>query len=97
MKYWLHPEAENDLRDAARFYRDHADVTLSRAFLSEFKKAVNLLLRHPRIGSLLRKGRRRLVLPRFPYSVIYTISADEIRVLAVAHHSRKPGYWRDRT
>ena len=29
----------------------------------------------------------------FPYSVIYIVAGDEIQVLAVAHHSRRPGYW----
>ena len=96
MKYGLHPESENDLRDAAKFYRDHADPALSRSFLSEFKQTANLLLRHPRLGVLWRNGRRRLVMRRFPYSLIYTVQEDELRILAVAHHSRKPGYWRDR-
>jgi hypothetical protein len=34
---------------------------------------------------------------RFPYSLIYAALVDEIRILAVAHHSRRPGYWRDRS
>ena len=92
MKYWLHPEAENDLREAARFYRDHAGASLARTFLSEFKKSASLLLRYPRLGALWGNGRRRLVLTRFPYSVIYTLAGEEIRILAVAHHSRKPNY-----
>jgi hypothetical protein len=33
---------------------------------------------------------------RFPYSLIYTVIGDEVRILAVAHHSRRPGYWRGR-
>jgi len=37
-----------------------------------------------------------MALTRFPYSLIYTESGDEIRILAVAHHSRRPGYWRGR-
>ena len=32
----------------------------------------------------------------FPYSLVYTVSGDEIRILAVAHHSRRPGYWTGR-
>jgi toxin ParE1/3/4 len=33
---------------------------------------------------------------RFPYWLVYMVSEDEIRVLAVAHHSRRPGYWKER-
>lgn len=35
-------------------------------------------------------------LRRFPYSVIYYIRAEELRVVALAHHRRKPGYWSGR-
>lgn len=31
---------------------------------------------------------------RFPYSVVYHLSGEVIRVIAVAHQSRRPGYWR---
>jgi hypothetical protein len=39
---------------------------------------------------------RRILLDRFPYSVIYRASADEILIIAVAHLRRRPGYWRHR-
>ena len=96
MKYWLHPEAENDLRNAAEFYRKHADAALSQALLAEFEHAMRLLLEHPRLGAQWRNNMRRYVMRRFPYSVIYSISGDEMRILAVAHHSRRPGFWRNR-
>lgn len=38
MNYWLHPEAQKDLREAAEFYRDKADTALSLALLSEFER-----------------------------------------------------------
>ena len=33
---------------------------------------------------------------RFPYAVVYIELDNEIRVLAVAHTSREPGFWRGR-
>ena len=33
---------------------------------------------------------------RFPCAIIYSLLDDEILVLAVAHHRRRPFYWRDR-
>ena len=96
MNYCLHPEAENDLRDAASFYRDQADAVLSHAFLTEFERTMRMLLQHPRMGAQYRKGRRRFVMRRFPFSVIYNVSGEEIQILAIAHHSRRPGFWRDR-
>ena len=40
MRYWLHPEAENDLRDAAEFYQERADSSLSPSIPAEFTHAV---------------------------------------------------------
>jgi hypothetical protein len=32
----------------------------------------------------------------FPYRLIYRVEGEEIRIYAVAHVRRKPGYWRRR-
>ena len=42
------------------------------------------------------RGVKRLILRRFPYSVIVSERDTEILVIAVAHHARRPGYWHDR-
>ena len=96
MNYWLHPEVQQDLREAADFYRQQAGAALSQAFLTEFEHAAGLLLKHPQLGAIWRQGRRRLVTRRFPFSVIYSIVGEQIRILAVAHHSRRPSYWSGR-
>ena len=98
MIYSLHPEALGDLRDAASFFREKAGTSLSRSFLREFEQSINRLLLHPALGSPWRgRGRRRYLMKHFPYSLVYIVSGDEIRVLAVAHHSRRPDYWAGRT
>ncbi len=97
MTLWLHPGARKDPWEAAEFYREERDASLSHAFLDEFERAVNLLLAHPSLGQPWRAQKRRFVLRSFPYSVIYTTSGSELRVYAVAHHSRHPGYWRGRS
>ena len=33
---------------------------------------------------------------RFPYTVIYSLRDEQIRVLALAHEKRRPFYWRGR-
>ncbi len=33
----------------------------------------------------------------FPYEVIYRVRGNFAEIVAVAHSSRQPGYWRDRT
>jgi hypothetical protein len=39
---------------------------------------------------------RRFMLTRFPYCLAFQVTNDDIGVLAVAHQSRAPFYWRDR-
>lgn len=96
MKFSLHPGAEADLRDAAEYYRERAGVALSQALFTEFEHSVRMLMQHPLLGALWAQGKRRLVMKHFPFSVIYTVASEEIFILAVAHHSRRPGYWRKR-
>ncbi|MFL1456605.1 hypothetical protein ACJO5Y_19345 [Marinobacter sp. GN3S48] len=40
---------------------------------------------------------KRLILERFPYDIVAIELSEEAIVIAVAHHSRKPGYWRERS
>jgi toxin ParE1/3/4 len=70
-------------------------VPLGLGFIAEFERVLALLAEHPELGARWRK-RRRFSLRRFPFSVIYTVTADEVRVIALAHHRRKQGYWADR-
>jgi toxin ParE1/3/4 len=39
---------------------------------------------------------RRAPVKRFPYHVIYLEANGVIRVLAIAHDRRKPGFWQGR-
>ena len=96
MKYRLHPGARRDLREAAQYYCDEAGLSRSQAFLSEFRRSVELLVLYPRLGGTWLYEKRRLLMRRFPYAVIYTIEDQDILILAVSHHSREPGYWQDR-
>ena len=38
-----------------------------------------------------------MIVEGFPYELIYEIHDDTAVIIAVAHSSRQPGYWRDRT
>jgi len=39
---------------------------------------------------------RRCLTRVFPYAILYTIEEDYILIVAVAHFSREPGYWKYR-
>ena len=88
----FHPLAVQELIDAAVYYEEE-NQGLGLEYLSEVERAANLLIRYPNSGSVIRGFVRRLILPRFPYSLLYRFVDEElIRILAVAHHKRKPQY-----
>lgn len=96
MKLVVTPPALAELHDAAAFYTLKANVELGLAFVAEFERAANLVLDNPLLGAAFRSSRRRYILRRFPYGIIYQVTAEELRILAVAHHRRRPGYWTQR-
>lgn len=96
MKLVIAPPALDELHDAAAFYKLKANIELGIAFVAEFERAANFVLTNPLLGTLFRGTRRRYNLRRFPYSIIYQCTAEELRILAVAHHRRRPGYWTQR-
>lgn len=89
------PEADWELTEAALYYAREANADLGLAFIAEFERGIALLCTQPHLGAPWRR-RRRLPLYRFPYSIIYYVSGDELRIIALAHHRRKPQYWANR-
>lgn len=83
------------MTSAAELY-EHEVPDLGKAFLSEVRRAVELIESRPRIGSQISRDTRRSLLRRFPYSVIYGLDEDQLVIVAIAHHRRRPGYWRER-
>lgn len=74
---------------------------LGSEFRSEFKVALEklregILPGSPWPGRLGDRGVRRILMKRFPFSVVFVTMGQEAVVLALAHHRRRPGYWRQR-
>jgi toxin ParE1/3/4 len=92
--YRLDSAAVEELREAVKFYREEQGTVLAREFLAEFRRVMGLLLEFPKMGVSAGGGFRKFRLGRFRRSVVYEIIGDELHVLAVYHHSRRPDYWR---
>lgn len=84
--------AENELLDAAAFY-DAEARGLGNRFLGAVEQAVSEICEHPASGAPLPRSLRKKVLHDLPYNLIYHHRSDELRILAVAHHKRRPYYW----
>jgi plasmid stabilization system protein ParE len=88
----FHSEAEAEILDAEQWYRERSDAA-AQAFSLAVDHAIAAVAEAPLRWPLSRRGERRFVLRRFPYSLIYRVRASHIFITAVAHHRRRPGYW----
>jgi plasmid stabilization system protein ParE len=95
MEFRILDAAEAELRAAARYY-DAELPGLGLDLTEEFAQVLKRILAHPQAGSPVGTGFRRQLLRRFPFSVCYLVDGTMVVVLAVAHHSRKPDYWKKR-
>lgn len=93
-------QAAQEATEAAAWY-EQARPGLGEEFVRAIEAALEILQHEvvplARIpGASGRQGAKRLVLRRFPYDIVVRDLRDVRIVVAVAHHSRKPGYWRSR-
>lgn len=91
------PEARRELRDARRWYAEHAGPSISARFLGEFHRLRTIVAEEPKRGPEIEPGIHRVLFrDRFPYSLLYVIRQSDIVIVAVMHQHREPGYWRSR-
>lgn len=93
--YRLTTEARDELVAGVTFYESQYPG-LGRDFAIEVRRLCRLIVESPAAGLEIRPTIRRRIVRRFPYSVLYATEDDEVVILAVAHQSRRPGYWQRR-
>lgn len=96
MKVGLSAEALADAEQAADWYIDQDARPAAWAFHEELAHAVARLGVEPGLGTPASGAVRILPIHRFPYSLVYRVKDDEVRVIAVAAQRRRPGFWRGR-
>ena len=94
-------EAAQEFQEAAAWYEREQDG-LGERFIAAFESALQLLGEEnppltPIESEAGSKGARKLILHKFPFSIIVYELPTTAVVVALAHHSRKPGYWKSRT
>lgn len=89
------PEARAELR-AARAWYDAQAQGLGDEFARAIDAVMAILRRNPETFARIDDERRRALVRRFPYQVLYRIEADAIIVLACFHHRRDPAQYESR-
>jgi plasmid stabilization system protein ParE len=87
--------AEAEADEAVAYFDDQRNG-LGDRFEQDLLEAVEFVREHPLSGKPLTNRVRRFGLHTFRYNLVYVVDGDEIVIVAVAHHRRRPGYWRGR-
>lgn len=87
--------AMDELQEAVEWY-NRRDAGVGDELLTEVDHAVDQLVYDPTARPVVSRNVYRQPLDRFPFDLLYRILPERIEIVAVAHHSRKPGYWQRR-
>lgn len=92
----LHEQAASEYDAAFDWYLERSPDA-ARKFDAEFERALEQIAQTPQRWASGPYSTRQFLLRRFPFFVIYRERVHgDIQVVAVAHTSRKPGYWKER-
>ena len=95
MSLSFHPDARRELLSAMEWYDDNAGGR-GWDLLAEVEAAILNILEYPELWPATHAFCQRCLTGRYPYAIVYQIHDAHIIVFAVAHASRRPGYWKSR-
>jgi len=95
MRLEFHPEALEEYEAAGHYYANE-QPDLDLRFIHCVEDAIESILEDPERWRAFDEDIRRCLTRLFPYGILYTIEPDHVLIVAVAHCSREPGYWRHR-
>lgn len=95
-----HPEARAEYLDAVAYY-DKLRVGLGDELIDRLEEAIRDILGDPASWPQVPEWNEEPVLhsrrvKTFPYRIVYYVRGEQVRIVAYAHTSREPGYWRHR-
>lgn len=97
MTFDWHPGALEEFEEAGLWYEEQRR-RLGVEFSDAVVLAIETILREPARFQPVGEGVRLFRLKRFPYQLYYLLDDARlhVRIMAVMHNRRRPGYWRGR-
>ena len=89
------PRAEQEYLTAITWYQKRSFAAATN-FESAIQAAIAKIQKTPKRWPIYFNEFRKYLLRQFPFGIIYLELPSEIRIYAIAHGRRLPGYWRDR-
>lgn len=91
----IQPEAEADLDEAYQYFEQQKSG-LGFQLPEDITEVFELLEANPLVFQKVYGEKRRAVIRRFGYNVIYKVLDGDVYVLAIMHGSRDPRKWESR-
>ena len=88
-------EALAEIVEAEDWFIDRNPAACVR-FVENLDAALDRIERTPTAPPFYIGTTRAVLVTGFKYVVVYVVLSDRVEVIALAHTSRKPGYWADR-
>ncbi len=92
MNFSFHHQAVGDVADAQDYYFQYAGAQVAARFTSELDRVIQLLLSNPGFGTPIARQRRIYPLKGFPFSLVYRVEGEQLRILIVRHQRQRPGF-----
>ncbi len=98
LRVHVHVEALDELDEAAAWYEARRPG-LGFEFAAEIERVIASIAERPLsfLEWLPEDPVRRALARRFPYAVFFDVEPERAVIMAIAHTSRRPGYWGTRT
>ena len=90
MRLTFHPSVASDIARVMAHYQQVGGASLADEFYAELRSCFAKALEAPRNYPIHSGELRRVTLDRFPYHFLFRIDGDDVRVLVVRHHRRRP-------
>lgn len=91
----FHPLSEKELTSSIDYLNEER-TGFGFRLSDEFEYMIESIRQFPESFVIVDSPVRQAVLKTFKYSILFAVRSELIYVLALAHHSRHPDYWKPR-
>ena len=96
MPLFVQIDARREFREAIAYY-ELQESGLGKEFgIAVFAAFKEIALNPNAFPTHTPKRVRCSTLSRFPYTIFFTVLSEAVWIVAVAHHRRRPSYWKRR-
>jgi toxin ParE1/3/4 len=95
MKFFLHPQAKEELEQPILFYKKQ-QAGLEKRFIEALEDAINRVCRNPLLYRKIDDDTRKCRLLHFPYAIVFRAKSAQLEIIAIMHLRKQPNYWQSR-